>query len=299
MEKIAGHTMGTPELTIEEAMDLFRLMGLDGIEIVVQDDYLCGLPCNVSRERLEQVRNKAQECKLRVICLTPYYSRYNDLDDNIRRSEIEGLKKVIEYASFLGAEFVRIYGGSFTQEEQDPDGEKRRRFVEAMREAGDTAKKYGITLVVENHFNTMTVTAQLSQSIVGEIAHPNVGILYDQVNLAFVGGEDYQKAIALQKGLIRYVHAKDLVFKGENRTFHASSVSHVNEDERIVRSRIVGEGIMDWPGIVKQLRSIGYQGWYSLEYERRWHPQDLPFAATGMKRGADYLRQACFSAEPS
>ena len=47
MELIAGHTMGTPEYTVEEAMELFAGIGLDGIEIVVQDDYRCGIPNHV------------------------------------------------------------------------------------------------------------------------------------------------------------------------------------------------------------------------------------------------------------
>lgn len=37
MFKIAGHTMGTPEYTVAEALQLFHDIGLDGAEIVVQD----------------------------------------------------------------------------------------------------------------------------------------------------------------------------------------------------------------------------------------------------------------------
>ena len=43
--KLAGHTMGTPEYTLFEAVDLFADMGLDGIEVIVQTDgYPCGIP---------------------------------------------------------------------------------------------------------------------------------------------------------------------------------------------------------------------------------------------------------------
>ncbi|EEQ60663.1 AP endonuclease, family 2 [Clostridiales bacterium 1_7_47FAA] len=291
MELIAGHTMGTPEYTVEEAMELFAGIGLDGIEIVVQDDYRCGIPNHVDEVYLQKIKDAAKHSNIRIICLTPYYCRFNDLDDAVRESDIEGVKKVIDYAVFLGAEYVRIYGGSFAQEEQDGDGGKERRLVEAMRILGDVAAAKNITLVLEDHFNTMTVTARRAAEIVGRINHPNVGILYDQVNLAFVGGEEYEEAIELQKDYIRYVHVKDLIFKGDTREFKASSVSHVNEDERIVSSRVVGEGIMDWKAIVEKLRKSGYEGWYSLEYERRWHPQDLPIADVGMKNSAEHLRK--------
>ena len=32
--KIAGHTMGTPEYTVNEAIELFHRIGADGAEIV-------------------------------------------------------------------------------------------------------------------------------------------------------------------------------------------------------------------------------------------------------------------------
>ena len=34
--KIVGHTMGTPESTLIEALDLFAALGLDGIEIILR-----------------------------------------------------------------------------------------------------------------------------------------------------------------------------------------------------------------------------------------------------------------------
>ena len=30
--------------------------------------------------------------------------------------------------------------------------------------------------------------------------------------------------------------------------------------------------------------------WLSLEYERRWHPDDIPDASIGMKKSIDYLK---------
>lgn len=291
MELIAGHTMGTPEYTVEEAIELFAGIGLDGIEIVVQDDYKCGIPNDAEEGFLQKIKDAAERSGIKVICLTPYYSGFNDLDDVVRESDIEGIRKVIGYAHYLGAEYVRIYGGSFAQGERDSDREKEDRLVESMKLLGDAAAGKNITLVLEDHFNTMTVTAGRAAEILRRIDHPNVGILYDQVNLVFVGGEGYEEAIELQKDYIRYVHVKDLVFKGDRREFRASSVSHVNEDERIVSSRVVGEGIMDWKAIVDKLRRVGYNGWYSLEYERRWHPQDLPMAGVGMKNSAEHLRE--------
>ena len=285
--------MGTPELTVQEAIRMFGDIGLDGAEIVVQDDYYSGIPYDASMELLSEIKKISEDAGIEIACLTPYYSRYNSLDDSIRNETIEGLKKVIQYAGYLGAHFIRIYGGEFLAGDTDVDGKKEERLIQAMRECGDYAAEYDVTLVIENHFNTMCVTAEKTAKVLEKINHPNVGALYDQPNLIFMQAEDFKSAIGFLGEKIKHVHAKDLKFKEEEVKFNASCVSHPTEDERNVVSKIVGEGICPWSQIIKELEEIGYDGWLSLEYERRWYPDQLPDASIGMKQGADYLRNQC------
>ena len=290
---IAGHTMGTPEYTVLEAMELFHKIGLDGAEIVVQDDYKCGLPTECTKEELEIVRKKAEEVGIKIIALTPYNSYFNSLDEEVRQKEIEGLRKVIGYAQYLGAKYIRIYAGNYAATDTDSDGRKREKLIESMKELGEDAKNAGVTLVMENHFNTMTVSAKQSMDMAEAIHHPNVGILYDQANLTFTLQEDYEKAIAIQMDQVKYVHVKDLDFKSENYEFVSDEVSHPKEEDRNVVTRIVGQGCIKWPEILQMMHDRGYDGWLSLEYERRWHPDDIPDASIGMKESADYLKE-CF-----
>ena len=165
--------------------------------------------------------------------------------------------------------------------------------IDSMNELGEDAKNAGVTLVMENHFNTMTVSAKQSMDMAEAIHHPNVGILYDQANLTFTLQEDYEKAIAIQMDQVKYVHVKDLDFKSENHEFVSDEVSHPKEEDRNVVTRIVGQGCIKWPEILQMMHDRGYDGWLSLEYERRWHPDDIPDASIGMKESADYLKE-CF-----
>jgi len=293
MFKIAGHTMGTPEYTVTEAITLFHRIGLEGIEIVVQDGFYSGLPTNAGEPLLNKIRRCAEENNIEIICLTPYFSKYNDLDNATRDADIAGIKNVIGYAKFLGAKFIRIYGGNYPQGAADPDGGKRHRLVSAMRLLGDEAQASGVKLVIENHFNTMAVSAAQTAELLNEINHPAVGALYDQVNLDFTYNEDYKTAIELQKKYIYYTHVKDMIFKSDQKAFSSADVSHPNDEERNVLTKIVGEGIMPWKEILGCLDKAGYEGWLSLEYERRWHPEDIPDASIGMKQSAEYLR-TCF-----
>lgn len=289
MFKIAGHTMGTPEYTVCEAIELMKKIGADGVEIVVQDDYRSGLPCNCDEKTLKEVKDCADKNGIQIICLTPYNSYFNALDEELRQKEIAAIKKVIGYCDYFGAKYIRIYGGNQAADDHENIPERRAKLIESMRELGDAAQEKGVTLVIENHFNTMSVSAKASAGLCRDINHPAVRILYDQANLTFTENEDWQEAIAIQQQYVAYMHVKDLVFK-EGVAFTSSNVARPDESERNVYTRIVGEGVVPWPEILRKVKELGYDGWLSLEYERRWHPDDIPDASIGMKKSIDYLR---------
>jgi L-ribulose-5-phosphate 3-epimerase len=95
------------------------------------------------------------------------------------------------------------------------------------------------------------------------------------------------------------VHVKDLVFKDPEAPFRASDTARVKAEERAVRSRVVGTGVVPWPDILAELVRRGYDDVLSLEYEYRWHPQDLPDPATGFKDSALALREMLATVVPA
>ena len=292
MMKIAGHTMGTPEYTLFEAIDLFSKMGLEGIEIIVQTDgYKSALPFDAPEQEISNLIEKLKNSGLKVSGLTPYFNLYNSTDESVRQQECNNLKRVIDIAKKLNAGFIRIYGGKLVDGEDDADGKKLSQLVKSMRECGDYAGQFNIRLCIENHFGTMTTNAAETARVVKAVDHSHVGVLYDQANIAFFPAEEYNEAIELQKDKIFYVHCKDLVYKdGKPQKPKFTMVTNVNPEDRTVRSKIPGEGILDWPAILKKLVSIGYDGWISLEYERRWIQTDLPEASKGMPVAFEYIK---------
>ena len=107
MFRISGHTMGTPEYTVLEAIELFSKIGADGAEIVIQDNYRSGLPCDCDRETLQAVKDCAAKNNIKIVCLTPYNSKFNSLDEPTRLAEVKAIEKVINYCEFLGADRIQ------------------------------------------------------------------------------------------------------------------------------------------------------------------------------------------------
>lgn len=289
--KLSGHTLGTPNLSVEQALQLFQTAGMDGAEIIWQNDYPAAIPETASESDLAQVRRLAHELGLQIACLTPYMTGINSLDDGERARDLARFGRCIRAAEQLDCHRLRVYAGSFLEGEEHSRAAKWTRLIASLKQLGQVARPAGITLCIENHFNTMTLTAAETVALMQAVNAPNVGILYDQANLTFTHSEPYSAAIDLQKPWIRHVHVKDLVFTDPHKKFSAGAVATVKPEERAVRSRVVGEGILDWLAILRELQSIGYAEYLSFEYEYRWHPQDLPEPAIGFRTSVQVMRK--------
>jgi L-ribulose-5-phosphate 3-epimerase len=286
--RLAGHTLGTPEQTVPEALALFAAAGLDAAEVIYQDDYRSGLPLR-DRRTAEQARRASDDTGVPIVGLTPYTTGINALDEGEWRTAVDEFRGAIEIAQVVGANRLRVYAGSWHPGDQDHAAHWGR-LVEALRTLAPEASAAGVRLCVENHFGTMTQSAAETARLVREVGHDAVRVLYDQANLTFAHDEPYDEALRLQGDLVGHVHVKDLVFTDPDAPFRATETARVSASERTVRSRVVGDGVVPWTDILSSLATLGYDDVLSLEYEYRWHPADLPEPAVGFARSAAVLR---------
>ena len=285
---IAGHTLGTPGLNLEQALRLFKVAGLDAAEVIYQDGY----PAAIAPSDWKSAQSAASIASaegIPIVALTPYTTAINSIDATTWQRGIDEFRGSIEAAYEVGATRVRVYAG-----EWQPGDAGHAAHWEQLRTAlkllALDAGAANVMLCVENHFGTMTQTAADSARLVTEVNSPAVRVLYDQANLTFTHDEEWQEAFEVQGDLIGHVHVKDLVFKDPHAPFHASGTARVEADERSVRSRVVGDGVIPWQNIIEELVRRGYDDVLTLEYEYRWHPQDLPEPAIGFSESARAIR---------
>jgi L-ribulose-5-phosphate 3-epimerase len=286
--RIAGHTLGTPDQTVPEALALFATAGLDAAEVIYQDGYRAGLPLR-DRRSAEQARRASEDTGIPIVGMTPYTTGINALDEGEWRTAVDEFRGAIEIAQVVGADRLRVYAGSWRPGDRDHAAHWSR-LVAALATLAPEASDAGVRLCVENHFGTMTQSAAQTARLVREVNHPAVRVLYDQANLMFTHDEPYEEALRIQGDLVGHVHVKDLVFTDPDAPFQASETARVAASERAVRSRVVGDGVVPWGGILSALSALGYDDVLTLEYEYRWHPQDLPEPVVGFTRSAAALR---------
>ncbi len=265
--------MGTPDRALSEAIALFANLGMDGVEIICADDYSCGFNAQTSRAELRAIRGLATDLGLAIAGLVPYAKDMNSAEPQARQAAIAELKRAVDMAEALDCRAIRVFGGHEVQASQRETALGW--LAESLRAVGEYAEAAGVQLNIENHMDTMATSAAFTLEIAEAVDLPNVGILYDQANLTFMGQEDHAEAIPLQFAHIRYAHVKDFFWQGEERI-----------------AAVLGHGSLPWRQILADLRARGFAGWHSVEYERRWYPDQLPPPEIGMKQCVDYLRGA-------
>jgi L-ribulose-5-phosphate 3-epimerase len=269
--RILMHSMACPDRDPEGALALVEELGLDGMELICQSGYRCALPPDATLADARRLAAQAGAIGTKISALTPYAKGMNAVDADARRQAVAELSHVIALAAELGCEVVRIFAGT-----EVPPGDfdaALARMVEPCRQLGDVAARQGIALCLENHMDTMALSASLTMRVLRAIDHPAFGILYDQANLDFMKAEAFPEGYAMQRPIC-HVHVKDF-----------------RRDDAGERQAVpVGDGLVPWPDIIGALARDGYRGCLCLEYERRWFPDQLPPADEGLARSRDSLR---------
>jgi sugar phosphate isomerase/epimerase len=171
-----------------------------------------------------------------------------------RTKQMDEAKRFIELAHQLRSPYVRVFPNQLVK------GEERKttidRIVAGLRELGDQAKGSDVTIIVESHGEF--VTSPLLLEIIGGADHPNVAFLWDAHHTC-VAGEAPAETFKNLGRYVRHTHLKDSrAPKG---------------DEKGRQYVLTGSGEVPVKETVKVLAAGGYNGYYSFEWEKKWHPE--------------------------
>lgn len=275
--KLCGHTMGMPDMDIFEAISFCAELDLHGIEVRCAEDGQMHLEA-LSGDDVRSIRDHARAEGIEFACLTPYYRDF--MTDEAAEATLDGYRLACGIARDLGCPTVRAISGSWPQEGYEYE-EVFERTALGLREAGRIADEHGVTLAVETHGGQVAFSATETVEFVEAVDHPAVGVLWDPYWVHVRGEESLGQMLSLLSPWIRHVHAKNVRFDdgGERHTV------------------LVDEGELDWREIVAGLSAIGYEGYISDEYEKFWHPDELPSTEEGMAHNARVLRECLIEAD--
>jgi sugar phosphate isomerase/epimerase len=262
---IGFSTLGCPQWEWQKVLDFAESNHFAAVE-------LRGLAGNMdlpacpefSAENLKKSKKDVSSHHLRIACVSSS-AQLHDADAEKHNQQLADARRFIDLASALEVTYMRVFGNNIVE----PREATIERVSHSLGELGEYAGKRGVTVIIESH-GDFTDSATL-KTLLEKANSKHVGLLWD-AHHTFVSGKEEPEFTVGQLGkFIHHTHLKDSQPSG-------SEVKYV----------LTGRGTVPIKRQIEALTKIGYKGFYSFEWEKKWHPElEEPEIAI-----ADYARVA-------
>jgi inosose dehydratase len=139
-----------------------------------------------------------------------------------------------------------------------------RRFGDALTEVAEHLQGRGVRLAYHHHMGTVVETEAEIDRLMG-VTGEAVGLLLDTGHLSYAGG-DVLGVARRHAGRLRHVHCKDV----RPGVLAEAQRKDWNFLDAVVAGifTVPGDGIVDYPALMRILGAAGYAGWLVVEAEQ-------------------------------
>jgi sugar phosphate isomerase/epimerase len=241
--KACFSTLGCPDWGVGQILDCIRELGFAGVEIR-------GLEGEMSAPASPHLKPGSDFLKEleRLGCVVAGLG--SSASFGKPQAAVDECKAYIEAAAAIGCKVVRVFGG------QLPEGLDRPQAAQAMapalQEACDFAAERGVFVGLETH-DAWCRCDQVA-IILEAVNHPALKVIWD-CHHSLRQGETAAQSLAAMGDALVHVHLKD-GFMTDGK----------------VDYRLFGDGDLPLREVLQGLKDVGYGGYLSLEWEKKWHP---------------------------
>lgn len=244
--KISFSTLACPDFSWADIYSMAKDLGFHGIEVRgLGDDIFAVNARPFTDAQLPKTVEKLNSLGLEIPCLASGCGLKfkEDYDRNI--SEIT---QYIVLAKKLGTPYIRVLGDLHPQPEGEVDDEF---VVSTLKLLGTIAQGFGVCLLVET--NGVYADTKRLRALLDKVGMPSVAALWDMHHPYRYAGESARQTVENLGSYIKYVHVKDSIVKDGKCEY-----------------RMMGEGDLPILEMLDELVGIGYDGYISLEWVKRW-----------------------------
>jgi len=248
--KLSFTTLGCPEWTLRQIVENAAQMGYDGVDIrgLLEDVDVTGRPEFTTG--LDETKRMFADHGVAISGLA-ISARYAVIDPAEKEKQFDETRHNLELAAKLGTHVLRVYGGrvpeGYTVETILPT------LVENLRQIGDEADQFDVTLALETH-DDWTDSAVFAR-LMAKANHPRVRVLWDLHHPFRANGELPEVTYANLAPYTVSTHVKDSIPKPEGGHTYV----------------LLGEGDVPLEKMLDMLVQGGYDDYAILEWEKRWH----------------------------
>lgn len=268
--KLSFSTLGCPNWDLNSIIKNAKNYGFDGVEIRGIKDQLDVSKLLEFTRRASETRAKFADAEIELICLSSSI-RMAEPDHAKRDDHLEELKRYVELCYSFGTPFIRIFGGEIEdihwEQAIDDAAVTLGKMIEIVNDVN--AK-----IVIETHDDWMA--AVHFKTLMENVNSEKVGILWDVNHPYMFIGEAPEETWEKVGKWIYHTHWKD---------------SKIAIDTIMgFEPCLMGEGDLPHEQIYDVLKKGGYEGYLSLEWEKRWHP-NLPDPEIAFPQYVEYMKR--------
>lgn len=251
--KLAFTTLGCPNWDLDTIIAKAVEYGYDGVDF---RGYLNELDIYKTPEfstYIEDTRQKFQDASLKIPCFSSSVRLFTiseqDLENHL--NELEQYAKLCRY---FNTPYIRVFGGGIGEVDRTTAINIAIKNLQKMLKI---AKDYNVELLIETH-DDWTESKSIA-AIINKVRSDHLSVLWDVHHPYRTVQEDPVDTLEKLAPWIHYTHWKD---------------SYIKEDtERGYQLCLMGEGDVPLQQIYHLLSEKGYNGYLTLEWEKKWCPE--------------------------
>jgi len=244
--KISFSTLACPDFSWTDIYSMAKDLGFDGIEIrgLGSDIYAVNAK-PFSDAQLPITKKKLADLRIEIPCFSSGCClKFKDKHDE----NITEITQYIVLAEKMNTPFVRVLADLQPMAVDEVDDSY---IISILKELAEIAEKTTVTLIVET--NGVYANTKRLRAVLDAVNSRSVAALWDMNHPYRYAGEAPLTTVANLGPYIKYTHIKDSVLR----------------DGKVAYT-LMGQGSLPVKNMIEALKSIGYDGYVSLEWVKRW-----------------------------
>ena len=237
-------TKGWHGISFDEFCEIANELKFNGIELHnIYNELFADKNGSFSEHNAPLTLRKLYEKKISIPCIDTI-SNIGEVSE--KEKSVDEIKKCLNIASNLHIPFVRLHASHSSDIKTSVDN-----VVAIIEETLSLAEEKGIALLLET--SGIFSNTELLRDVLERFASDSLSALLDMYCAFFEGKEEAEQIIKNLGAYVKHVHIRDAV-KTENGYEHC----------------LIGEGELPIDDMMLALRSVNYDGYFSLIWDPAW-----------------------------
>ncbi|SFI50540.1 Sugar phosphate isomerase/epimerase [Paenibacillus sp. UNC496MF] len=255
--------------TLQESIARIKRDGFSCVQLDLAFKDMDLAPESLTRDKCRVIRDAFRDANLPIVCISGYTNLIH-ADPVKRRRNVQGVKKILEFARELGSPYVVSETGTFNTDSDwvwDPRNGTEEAYEETCRQLEELAKfayDHGAVFLVENYVNNVIGSVDQVARLFADVNHPGLGLLMDPTNFFTDDNidrvdETLNRIFNMLGDRIKIAHAKDCKRAEDTGEKHAAidaSESHSFRGAGAVELPAPGLGELNYDLYLQRLAKL-------------------------------------------